>query len=772
MNLYRLFRFSLIAFLVLLFILSCSIKPLGTNYIDLVNPLIGTAPSTTISALQHGEDVKENNAQVVPYVTVPFGMTNWTPQTKETETKCIAPYYYTDTKISGFRGSHWLSGSCVQDYGSMTIMPITGTLKCQADERASHFSHDTEKTSPYNYNVNLADHHIDVNMTATKRCGLFQFTFENSGEAHIIVNPNSDEGEGFIQINADKKEIVGYNPVHKIYQGSGDKAGFSGYFVVQLSKSSKKFGVYQNEKILEGNTQISNLENIGAYFSFNIEKGETIEAKIGTSFTSIEQARKNLEAETTNLDFAQAKENLKATWETLLSKVKVEGTNKDEKVKFYTALYHSYLQPRTFNDVDGTYVSFNGGQQFMNSGKEDYFTDFSMWDIYRSSLPLFNLLTPKVNGQMMQSLFSMAEQGGWMPIFPCWNSYTSAMIGDHSIAAIADAYLKNNIDISDKEYGYLLQNAFKTPDNYTDYVNGKGRRALSSYINYGYVPLEDEVLESFHKGEQVSRTLEYAFDDFALSQIATQKGDTLNARLLKKRALNYKNVYSVNDSCVRGRFSDGTFTEDFDKFIRKPYITEGTPYQYTWYVPQDINGLINLMGGEDGFNANLDRFHIAKQYWHGNEPGHQIPFLYNYSGQPWKTQELVTQIMKTEYSNSVGGLSGNDDAGQMSAWYVFAALGFYPVTPSVAEYVISGPHFDKITLALGNGKELIINAKGASSGSNYIQRMSFNGVEYGKSYLNHFSIMKGGILHFEMGKEPNKLWGIGKESRPFSISNN
>ncbi|MGM8360586.1 GH92 family glycosyl hydrolase [Flavobacterium sp. ARAG 55.4] len=771
MDLHRLLKYKLTAIIVLLVLLSCSVKRTESKYVDFVNPLIGTAPSTTISALQHGEDEKENNAQVVPYVTVPFGMTNWTAQTKATETKCVAPYYYTDTKISGFRGSHWLSGSCVQDYGSMTIMPVTGKLKCQADERASKFFHDTEETTPYSYRVNLADYKIDVNMTATKRCGLFRFTFENSGEAHIIVNPNSDEGEGFIQINADKNEISGYNPVHKIYQGSGERAGFSGYFVVKLSKNSENFGVYQEKKILNGHTQIANQENIGAYISFVVEKGETIEAKIGTSFTSIEQARKNLETETRIVDFDEAKENLKDIWENLLSKVKVEGTNKDDKVKFYTAMYHSYLHPRTFNDADGTYLSFNGGKEVMNSGNENYFTDFSMWDIYRSSLPLFNMLTPKTNGQMMKSLFAMAEQGEWMPIFPCWNSYTSAMIGDHAIAAIADAYMKDNIEISDKEYGYLLKNAFKTPANHADYVNGKGRRGLTSYLKYGYVPLEDEVKESFHKGEQVSRTLEYAFDDFALSQIAAKRGDTLHAGLLKKRALNYQNVYSVTDSCVRGRYADGTFTQDFDKFIRKSYITEGTPYQYTWYVPQDIKGLMNLMGGEDGFNTNLDRFHAANQYWHGNEPGHQIPFLYNYSGQPWKTQGLVSQIMKTEYSNAVGGLSGNDDAGQMSAWYVFAALGFYPVAPSVPQYVISGPHFDKITLSLEKGKKLIINAKGASSGANYIQKISFNGEAYDKTYLDHFSIMKGGTLDFEMGNQPNKSWGTAKESRPFSLSN-
>ncbi|MFC5682705.1 GH92 family glycosyl hydrolase [Flavobacterium sp. MAHUQ-51] len=770
MNLFRLLKYS--TFLVaLLFILSCSIKPKRTNYVDLVNPLIGTAPSTTISSLQHGEDEKENNAQVVPYVTLPFGMTNWTPETKAKETKCIAPYYYTDTKITGFRGSHWLSGSCVQDYGSMTIMPVSGSLKCQSEERASHFFHDTEKTLPYNYKVNLSDYNINVNMTATKRCGLFEFTYENAGEGHIVINPNSDEGEGFIQINPDKNEIVGYNPVHKIYQGWGDKAGFSGYFVVQLGKSSNQFGVYQNEKILKGITQISNQENIGAYISFTVAKGETITAKIGTSFTSIEQARKNLEAETNNISFSEAKENLKKSWETLLSKIQVEGTNQDEKVKFYTALYHSFLQPRTFNDVDGSYVSFDGGKHLMNSGNEDYYTDFSMWDIYRSSLPLFNLLTPKVNSQMMNSLFEMAEQGDWLPIFPCWNSYTSAMIGDHSIVAIADAYIKNNIEISDKQYAYLLKNAFESPQNNEDYVNGKGRRALKSYLKYGYIPLEDEVKESFHKAEQVSRTLEYAFDDFALSQIATKRGDSINAQILKARALNYKNVYSVSDSCVRGRFADGTFTQDFDKYIRKSYITEGTPYQYTWYVPQDINGLLKLMGGENGFNDNLDRFHAAKQYWHGNEPGHQIPFLYNYGGQPWKTQELVTQIMQQEYSNAVGGLSGNDDAGQMSAWYVFAALGFYPVTPSVPQYVISGPHFDKITIRLDKGKKLIINAKGASSGNNYIQNISFNGEEYDKTFLDHFSIIKGGKLDFKMSNVPNKYWGIKRDSKPFSVSN-
>jgi predicted alpha-1,2-mannosidase len=393
-----------------------------------------------------------------------------------------------------------------------------------------------------------------------------------------------------------------------------------------------------------------------------------------------------------------------------------------------------------------------------------------MWDIYRAGLPLVSLLEPKASADMMNSLFLKAEQGGWLPIFPCWNSYTSAMIGDHAVAAIADAYSKNLIDINDKQYGYLLKNAFESPKTIEEYKQGKGRRALESYLKYGYVPLEDGVEDSFHKKEQVSRTMEYAFDDFALSQIATKKGDFKNAEILKKRALNYQNVFSKSDLAVRAKYADGSFIKEYEKFSKQSFITEGTPYQYTWYAPQDIAGLMNLMGGKDGFNDNLDRFFASGQYWHGNEPGHQIPFLYNFSGQPWKTQEKVSEIMKTEYSVAVGGLSGNDDAGQMSAWFVFAALGFYPVAPSVPEYVISAPHFDKITLKMSNGKVLVITAKGASSGKNYIQGLKWNKNKTNKNYLNHFDIINGGFLDFEMGSHPNKDWGSEIDSAPSSLS--
>jgi predicted alpha-1,2-mannosidase len=737
--------------------------------VEYVNPLIGTAPATTDSALKHGENT-ENNAQVVPYVTAPFGMTNWSPQTQSTEIKCQAPYYYKDSLFQGFRGSHWLSGSCVQDYGSMTLMPLTGALKTTPQSWAAPFTHADEKSTPYHYKLHLAAYQIQAEMTATKRSGMFKFTFENDGVAHILFSLNSDEGQGYVKVNSESKEVVGYNPVHRIYQGHGELAGFSGYFVAQISDNFNDFGTYKGEEVFKNQPEISTDKNIGVYVSFNVKKGQVIYVKVGTSFTSIDAARENLVSETTGLTFGSAVAQLKKTWEGLLGKVQVETEIETDKVKFYTAMYHAFLHPRLFNDVNGDYPKFGGGGEVMNAGNRNYYSDFSMWDTYRASHPLFNFLVPETNADMMYSLLEMAKQGDWLPIFPCWNSYTSAMIGDHVTTSIADAYLKNVIDLTGEQYAYLLKNAFESPATQEEYKSGKGRRALPSYLKYGYVPLEDEVLESFHKREQVSRTLEYAFDDFALSRIATKRGDTKNAAILSTRAMNYHNVYSPADSAVRGVYANGTFIEKYDKYKKVSFITEGTPYQYTWYVPQDVAGLVTLMGGDDGFNRNLDNFHATEQYWHGNEPGHQIPFMYNYAGQPWKTQKLVGEVMQNEYGTGIGGLSGNDDAGQMSAWYVFAGMGFYPVAPSVPEYVISGPRFDKLTIKLPDNKILTIIAKGASSGKNYIQSLTWNGELTDKTFLNHFDINKGGTLVFTMGETPNKNWGVSKESRPYSLS--
>jgi len=527
---------------------ACSLQRDSFSPVDKVNPLIGTARAATASALEHGGE-KESYSQVVPFVTVPFGMTNWTPETQIDESKCHAPYYYRDSVMLGFRGSHWLSGSCVQDYGTMTLMPTWGNLHCSFMQRGSAYSHVNERATPYEYKVHLSAYQIDAAMTATKRCGLFRFTYQQAGEGHVIFNVNSDEYQGFVRIDTLRNEIIGYNPVHRIYQGWGEEAGFKGYFVAQINVHPTEVGVYYTdsqdptkESHMPQVLHLQNKPNLGAYVTFSVEQGQQIEVQVGTSFTSIDEARKNLITETKNLTFDQVSIQLKATWNKLLSQVEVKGGSEEDQVTFYTALYHSFLQPRIFNDCDGSYPSFAGGQKIIQAKNQDYYADYSMWDIYRASLPLFNLLVPSTGADMMVSLFDKAQQGGWLPIFPCWNSYTSGMIGDHAIAAIADAYMKDLIMLSEEQYQYLLQNAYKTPVNEQDYKDGKGRRALTSYLNYGYVPLEDKVEDSFHKEEQVSRTLEYAYDDYCLARIAEKRGDVKHATDLYHRAQNYSNV--------------------------------------------------------------------------------------------------------------------------------------------------------------------------------------------------------------------------------------
>ena len=728
------------------------------SYVRFVNPMIGTAPSTTPSALKHGEGT-ENSAQVIPEVTAPFGMTNWTPQTRHGESKCVAPYYYGDTLISGFRGSHWLSGSCTQDYGSFTIIPFSGDLRSQPVSRGSHYSHTSEVSTPYYYRVILEDYGAESELTATTRCGIFRFTFSRSDSACVVFEPNSDYGEGFVRVSPETNEIAGYNPVHRIYQGWGQPAGFRGYFVAQFSQPFKSYGTYEGSTIYEGRKEIAAGKRPGGFVRFTLKADKSVVVRIGTSFTSIQQARMNLAKEADGWDFELAKERLKERWDTLLSRVSVVGGSDEMRTQFYTALYHCFIVPRVYNDCDGSYPSFAGGDSICNAGSGNYYCDFSLWDTYRALHPLFNLLIPDISADMVRSLLLKARQGGWLPIFPCWNSYTSAMIGDHAIAVIADAFVKGVLSLTDEQYGYLKKNATQMPADRRDYLDGKGVRALDSYMRYGYIPLDDSVKESFHTGEQVSRTLEYAYDDFALSQIAKKMGKTEDYRFFLTRSKNYRNVYNPDLQCVCGRFADGAFTTDFAKTKRMPYITEGTPWQYTWYVPHDVDGLITLMGGRDLFNRNLDAFFASGQYWHGNEPDQQVPFLYDYSGQPGKTQTIVRQILHDEYSNTPGGLSGNDDAGQISAWYVFASIGMYPMCPSKQDYALTSPAFERTIIRLANGKRFVIQTRGVNKGKSTIRSVDFNGKPIQGWEIRHSDVTNGGTLNVTMQSAPSKNQG-------------
>ncbi len=691
-------RLMLLAIFIIIF--SCSKKE-EKNFIQYVDPLIGTGPAST-PAVKKIPGTQEDYGQTIPAVTAPFGMTQWTPQTHGSEKKCLSPFYAGTTFLQGFRATHWTSGSCVQDYGSFTVFPTSTDNNFQVlpDQRKTLFMYDGDSASPAYFSANLTDRNIITEMTATKRSGFFRFSWLFPKNPTVIIDVNSDEGQGFIKIDLKKKEITGYNPVHRIYNGNGKPAGFKGYFVAKFDKEIVKTGTYAGTEYFHNTTEQQDKENIGAFVTFDLKDGETLKMKMGTSFTSIDNARENLDAEIPGWDFEQTKAELEESWNKILGTVDVEGGTPDDLTKFYTALYHSLIHPRLYSDINGDYPGFNGDTTIHTAEGFDYYCDFSNWDIFRAQMPLLSLIAPQAYENMVKSLIAMAEQGGWLPIFPMWNSYTSAMIGDHSSSIIADAAMKGFDFDLDKAYKYMRKNAYETPENLDDYIDGKGRRALQPYIQFGYIPLEEEVPYAFHRGEQVSRTLEYAYDDWAVAQVAKLLGKTEDYNDLIARSYNYSNVFDTEKGWMNGRYADGSFTEDFDANGKMPFITEGTPKQYTWFVPQDVPGLIELMGGKEKFHHELNLLIDNKEYWHGNEPSHQIPYLFNYVDDWQKTQATVKNLLSEEYGTGPGGLSGNDDAGQMSAWYVFGAMGFYPVCPGSNMYQLSSPIFDKVVLNL------------------------------------------------------------------------
>ncbi|MBD0277850.1 MAG: glycoside hydrolase family 92 protein [Flavisolibacter sp.] len=737
------------------------------NLLSYVQPLSGTAPSTTTAALKHSEAGSEKNANTIPAVGLPFAMTQWTPQTRFTENKCIPPYFYSDSILTGFRGTHWLSGSCTQDYGSLTIMPVVGKLK--TTEYGVRFSHKDELTTPAYYILDLPASHLTTEITATLCCGMMQFTMHEEDSLYLLIMPNSDKAKGFVKVDAAKAEVWGYNPAHRIYQGWGEPAGFNGWFFIQFEKQFLTRGCFSGDTLLSIDS-IGNKKDVGAYVGFHLKKGEQLRIRIGTSFSSLEGAKRNLQQEIPSWNFDAVAAKAKEKWEMALSQIQVETKNEKDKRIFYTALYHAFQHPRLFSDVDGTYPKFAGSYELRKMNDGHYYDDFSMWDIYRAQLPLLEMLQPSLINQFVRSLILKGQQGGWLPIFPCWNNYTAAMIGDHVTAFIASAYNKGirSYDLN-AAYALMRKNAFETPNNYEEYKNGMGRRALSSYLKYGFIPMEDSVQEAFHKKEQVSRTLEYAFDDYALSVVAKglNKADDYNK--LYQRSFNYKNGFDKAVGMMRGRYVSGKWYESFHADLREPYITEGTPRQYTFYVPQDVTGLATLMGGTKSLENALDSLFAKNEYWHGNEPGHQIPFLYNYTSSPWKTQSTVRKILSEEYSDGPGGLSGNDDAGQMSAWYVFAAMGFYPVNPVSDEYILCSPLFDKVRIQLVDKKIFEINVHKASNDALYISKVMWNGKLYDKNFITHKMIQQGGKLEIELVNKPTS-WGTDLTNRPSGLT--
>ena len=730
----------------------------GREYLAYIDPMIGTAPSTTPSAVKHSEAASELNAQVFPAVGFPFGMTNWTPQTRDTEKKCVAPYYYRDTNFQGFRASHWMSGSCTQDYGSMTVMAITGELKTSPQEWATPFSHEDEVSGPAYYSVKLNEYGIKAEMSGSSRAGLFQFTFEKADTAWLLFMPNSDERQGSVFIDTESGTINIENPAHRIYQGWGESAGFSGHFYIKTDQRFKEYGIWQDSLRFAGLEEIKGGQ-AGVWLKMPVEAGQVVKVRIGSSFTDSPHAKLNLETEIPHWDMDRVVEEAEKAWGKVLGKLRISKGTEAQKLKFYTALYHTSFLPRVFSDVDGSYPAFADSTGSVQT-KSNYYADFSMWDTYRAIHPLFTLIHPARTQDMMNSLVLKAKQGDWLPIFPAWNSYTAAMIGDHVSVTLADAYVKGVWkDGAEEAFGYMKKNATELPESFEEYKDGKGRRALESYLKYGFIPLEDSVWESFHRREQVSRTLEYAFDDFALAQMARKLGKKNDAENFMLRAMNYQHVFDTAVGFVRGKHADGSWVNEFDAKVKPAWITEGTPWHYSWYVPHDPYGLIALMGGPDNTIAKLDTLFESDLYWHGNEPGHQIPYMYVFAGAAWKTQQRVHEICQTEYDLGPGGLTGNDDAGQMSAWYVFSSLGFYPVCPGSPFYLIGSPAFEAVELHLENGQSFTITTENFDENHPYIQSASMDGKPFERSWLSHAEIMDGGRLVFVMGPSPNPEWG-------------
>lgn len=773
--------------------------------LNAINTMVGTAQANTQTAGMFGKG-SEEHGQTIPAVLVPNGQNFWTPQTQDTEQKCIAPYYYKDTHLQGFRCSHWLVGGCTQDYGSFTVAALGGKLRLQPEQRATAFSHEDEVSHPHYYAVRLKDEHLKAEMTALSHTSFLRVTPEQDELVHLVINPNSDEGQGYIEIDTINHIVYGYNPVHRIYQGWGKPAGFSGHFVLAYDeKDLVDYGVFEGDRKMVRGLKVQGKPRIGAWLTFRGRTGKAMEWMSGTSFTSRDNAVENLNAENYmygGLDFNSMMEYAAGIWCDRLHTIDVESKDAGKVNQFYGALYRASFLPHEMSDVNGDYPEFSTGTVKMGNAtlsSKGYavpaysylrkFGDFSMWDIYRAELPLYSLITPKMSGEMMQSLVQMYKEGGWMPIFPCWNSYTAAMIGDHSGAALADAYVKGirNFDAA-KAYEGMRLNAFSTPYLAKDYRDGKGRRAIRSYMDNGYIPLEDMVEEAFHTNEQTSRTLEYAFDDYAVAQMAKALHDSCQDASLRQKYLedyndlmrrseNWRNVINPATGWADGRYENGKWENNEDLVHRKSYITEGATCHYTWYVPQNPEGLFEVIRNSKPMDklekqiekaekkmekkgetpvrnekviARLDKMFDNGWYWHGNEPCHQVAYLYDAAGAPEKTQERVHHILQTEYNDTPGGLSGNDDAGQMSAWYVFSSIGFYPVCPGTPYYYIGTPSFDKVTLNLENGRKFILSADRQHKDDYLIQSLTLNGKPLADYRLSHQQILSGGELHFQM----------------------
>lgn len=709
-----------------------------SGLVNNVNPLIGTK-----GLFLYG--------RTTPFVTPPFGMTHWTACTRNSKIR-IPNYQYLDQTIRGFRGSHkpamWMG-----DYGYVTLKPKIGKIHKKLLDKKSRFSHSNEISTPYYYTVTIRDKNakkIRVEITATERCGIMKYHFPKNAEPTVLIEASQfPDFNGWIKVDSTQNEIIGWNSDRHSSALGPPLPNFKGYFVIQFEHPFTSFGTWKYDTLYANTTeQVSNA--CGAWVSFSKET-KSVAVKIATSFISIEQARENLKREVADKTFQEVSKETAQQWNNYLSRIEIEGATKKQQKIFYSAMYHTLLFPRQFSEYGKYYSAFDDS---IHEGIS--YNDYSLWDTYRAQHPLLILTAPEHVPGMVRSLIQMYEQGGYMPKWPN-PTYTGIMIGTHADAVVADAVVKGvkGFDLQ-KAYQACMKNAMVPSCN--DSVNRwadrapftfvEARAGLHWYKKLGYVPVDKT-------NESVSNTLEGAYDDFCVAQVAKAAGHNEDYELLMNRSKNYVNVYNHETGMMAPRKSDGTWEKE-----SKAGFTEGSPWTYLFAVQHDIPGLINLMGKEN-FIKKLDKNFKGFRYIHPNEPGHHYTYLYNYVQQEWKTQREVKKARSLNYQNNPHGMWGDDDCGQMSAWYIFSALGIYPVTPGTTVYAIGTPLFPKSTLYPNpENRELKfeIIANNVSDRNFYIQSATLNGVKLKEPFLEHSDIMNGGKLEFEMGAKPKKVW--------------
>ena len=743
----------------------------GKSLVDFVNPLMGTDSSFDLS-----------NGNTYPAIATPWGMNFWTPMTSKMGDGWT--YKYDENKIRGIKQTHQPS-PWINDYAAFSLMAVTGDLKYQEDERQSWFSHKAETVKPHHYSVYLADYDVTAEVTPTERAAHFKFTFPDN-QSYILLDAFFKGS--MVKIIPEERKIIGYCRNNK----GGVPENFHNYFVAEFDKDFEVTHTWDdNWKLLE-NSKESEGEHVGAIVGFKTKRGEVVHVKVASSFISLEQAELNLNREIGTDTFDNTLEKAKASWETELNKITVEDDNIDNIRTFYSCLYRVLLFPRKLHELDKDnnivhYSPYNGEvlPGYM-------FTDNGFWDTFRAVFPFFNMVYPELNSQIMEGLANTYKESGWLPE---WASpgHRDCMIGSNSSPIISDAFLKGvTVDNVDLLLEAMIKNA-TTAENRPLSRGGKviksvGREGIDYYNKLGYVPYNVGIKEN------AARTLEYAYADFTIAQMAKKLGKEDMANTFYKRSLNYKNLFDSETGWMRGKNEDGSFQSPFNPLKWGDAFTEGNSLHYTWSVFHDVNGLIDLMGGKEAFVNQLDAvfnmppdfdnsyygftIHEIREmqimnmgnYAHGNQPIQHMIYLYNYANTSYKTQEKIREVLTKLYTPTPDGYCGDEDNGQTSAWYVFSALGFYPVTPAVNEYVIGSPLFKKASIHLENGKTFQISAPNNSKENFYIQSATLNSEAHNKSFITFDAIQNGGELYFEMDNTPNKNWANDDDSVPYSLS--